>query len=45
MHYGLNTWELYRMDYGNLGKVKWDFVKQYAFVQGADCGKPPEWKM
>ncbi|MEK6864048.1 MAG: hypothetical protein AABX27_02055 [Nanoarchaeota archaeon] len=45
MHYGLNTWELYRMDYGNLGKVKWDFVKQYAFVQGQIVENIPEWKM
>ena len=31
---GLNRWKLYKLNYGNLKDVKFDYVKQFSFVQG-----------
>lgn len=31
---GYNRWKLYKLDYSDLNNVKFDYVKQYSYVQG-----------
>jgi hypothetical protein len=39
MLYGYNQWKLYRLDFTNLDDVKFEFKKQYSYVQGESVAR------
>ena len=39
---GFNWWRMYRLDYSKLQDVKFDFIKQFAYVSGQAVNEQPQ---